>query len=221
VRAKQELETISRLVEKGRLTSGSVGNRVKKALRREHLSSFVVTEIGGTSEEPTFSWRVDAERRRVLETTRLGRRVLCTDRHTWTNERIVTAFRGQWNVEEMFRRSKKGGVVPWGPSFQWADASLRLHTFAAVIGLLLVSLARQVMKSDLSARRLMESLAEIEATQVRTAAAGIGRRPTVLLAPQLDEIQRRAVKVFELDRWLPALASARRIRSKRSTKSGV
>lgn len=217
-RAKQELETIARQVEKGRLSRASIENRVKKALRREHLSSFVVTEIGGTSTEPTFSWRVDAERRHVLETTRLGRRVLCTDRHTWTSERIVTAFRGQWNVEELFRRAKKGGVVPWGPSFQWADASLRLHTFAAVIGLLLVSLVRLVMKSDLSARRLMESLAEIEATQVRTAATGIGRRPTVLLAPQLDEIQRRGVKAFALERWLPALASARRIRSKRAAK---
>jgi len=40
-----------------------------------------------------------------------------------------------WNVEELFRRTKKGGVVPWGPSHQWVDSSLRLHTFATVIGL--------------------------------------------------------------------------------------
>ena len=31
---------------------------------------------------------------------------------------MVHAFRGQWNVEELFRRAKKGGVVPWGPSHQ-------------------------------------------------------------------------------------------------------
>jgi hypothetical protein len=57
----------------------------------------------------------------------LGRRVLCTDRHVWSTGRIVHAFRGQWNVEELFRRAKKGGVVPRGPSHQWADSSLRLH----------------------------------------------------------------------------------------------
>ena len=44
--------------------------------------------------------------------------------------RIVHAFLGQWKVEELFRRAKKGGVAPWGPSHQWADTSLRLHTFA-------------------------------------------------------------------------------------------
>ena len=84
---------------------------------------------------------VAAALRRELEKTRLGRRVLCTDQHLWSTGRIVHAFRGQWNVEELFRRSKKGGVVPWGPSHQWADGSLRLHTFATVLGLMLVSLA--------------------------------------------------------------------------------
>src|ERR1017187_8713644 len=53
-----------------------------------------------------------SEARRQLEKTRLGRRVLCTDHHLWSTGRIVQAFRGQWNVEELFRRAKKGGVVP-------------------------------------------------------------------------------------------------------------
>ena len=141
-KAEQELEKLERLVRAGRIRRKSLEERVGKALRREHLASFVVTEVGGTDKSPTLSWRVDAERRKLLEQTRLGRRVLCTDRHTWGTERIVHAFRGQWNVEELFRRSKRGGVVPWGPSFQWADASLRLHTFATVIGLMLVSLAK-------------------------------------------------------------------------------
>ena len=82
----------------------------------------------------------DATLRRQLEQTRLGRRVLCTDQHHWSTERIVYAFRGQWNVEELFRRAKRGGVVPWGPSHQWGDGSLRLHTLATVLGLMLVSL---------------------------------------------------------------------------------
>lgn len=89
----------------------------------------------------------------------------------------------------------------------------RLHTFASVIGLMLVSLARLAMKTDLSARRLMESLGQIEATLVRTAGRGMGRRPTVHLAPQLDDVQRRAVKVFDLARWLPGLSSARQRRA--------
>lgn len=206
-KAKVELEQLERLVQSGRIRRGSLEHRLKKTLGREHLSSFVVAEIGGTDKRPTLSWQVDAERRRQLEHTRLGRRVLCTDRHNWSTERIVWAFRGQWNVEELFRRAKKGGIAPWGPSFQRADGSLRLHTFATVIGLMLVSLAKLALGTPASVKAMMATLAGITATLVRTTTGGMGRRPTVMLPPELTLEQRRAVKVFELERWFPALSS--------------
>ncbi len=206
-KAKQELERLERLVQRGRITRSNLERRARKALAREHLSVFVVLEFGGDEKAPTLEWRVDLGLRRRLEKTRLGRRVLCTDRHTWSTGRIVHAFRGQWNIEELFRRAKKGGVVPWGPSHQWADGSLRLHTFATVLGLMLVSLAKIALGTNLSARAMMQSLAAIRATLVRTTTGGPGRRPTVMLAPELTSLQRRAVKTFDLDRWFPALLS--------------
>jgi len=98
--------------------------------------------------------------------------------------------------------------VPWGPSPQWADASLRLHTFATVIGLTLVSLARMALGTGKSARSTMQILAGIEATMVRVRTKGRGRRATVLLAPELTAEQRKAVQTFELGRWMPALLSS-------------
>lgn len=206
-KAKKELRLIERLVQAGRISRSKLEPRAAKALAREHLSSFVVTEVGGDEKAPTFSWRVDAVLRRQMEKTRLGKRVLCTDRNVWSTGRIVHAFRGQWNVEELFRRAKKGGVVPWGPSHQWADGSLRLHTFATVLGLMLVSLAKIALGTDLSTRAMMQSMAGIRATLVRTTTGGSGRRATVMLAPELTGEQRRAVKTFELDRWFPTLLS--------------
>src|SRR5437773_11668277 len=125
----------------------------------------------------------------------------------WSTGRIVQAFRGQWNVEELFRRAKKGGVVPWGPSQQWADGSIRLHTFATVLGLMLVSLEKIEIGTGDSALAMMGDLAEIRATLVRTKTGGPGRRATVMIAPELTTSQRRAVKAFELDRWMPTLLS--------------
>jgi transposase len=212
VKATAELERLERLVTGGRIKRVSLQQRVKKALRREHLSAFVVADVDGTEAAPTFRWHIDADRRRTLEQTRLGRRVLCTDRHSWSSDRIVAAFRGQWNVEELFRRAKKGGVAPWGPSFQHADGSLRLHTFATVIGLMLVSLARIALGTEASARAMMEMLAGITATLVRTTTGGTGRRPTFMLPPELNAEQRRAVKLCELDRWMPSLLSCMRTR---------
>jgi transposase len=214
IKATAELEKLARLVDAKKIRRASLTHRAKKALRREHLSTFVIIDVGGTEASPTIAWHIDEDRRRALEQTRLGRRVLCTDQHSWTTERIVHAFRGQWNVEELFRRAKKGGIAPWGPSFQHADGSLRLHTFATVIGLMLVSLVRIELGADESVRKMMESLAGIRATLVRTTTGGMGRRPTVALAPELTTRQRRVVKVFELARWMPSLVSCMATRAR-------
>ena len=206
-KAKAELDKLDRLVKAKRISRSSLEQRISKTLGREHLSRFVIAEIGGDDKQPTLRWHVDGALRREMEKTRLGRRVLCTDHHLWSTGRIVQAFRGQWNVEELFRRAKKGGVAPWGPSHQWADGSIRLHTFATVLGLMLVSLAKIALGTSDSARAMMSDLAEIRATLVRTTTRGPGRRATVMIAPELSTSQRRAVKVFELDRWMPTLLS--------------
>jgi hypothetical protein len=208
LKAKEELRKLERRAASGRMKREALESRVQKALNREHLAEFVVAEIKERGGRLSLEWHVDAARRRLLERTRLGRRVLCTDRHVWSTGRIVQAFRGQWNVEELFRRAKKGGVAPWGPSHQWSDKSLRLHTFATVIGLELVSLARLALGTQRSARGMMKTLSEIEATQVQVRAKRRGRPATILLAPDMSREQHDCVEIFDLGRWNPVFISS-------------
>jgi len=194
---------------RGRYSVESVLARVDRVLAREHLADFVVAEVGGTDEAPTLTYTVDDQKRRELERTRLGRRVLCTNHHSWSTQRIISAFRGQWNVEELFRRAKKGGVAPWGPSYQRLDSSLRLHTFSTVLGLTLVSIAKLALGFEGSAREMMEQLSDVRATVVTEATGAPGRRPAYTIPPTLNKLQSQSVGVFELDSWLPSLQSSR------------
>ena len=211
-KAQLELKALERRVKDGKVTQSRLAQRVIQVLRREHLSSFVVTTIGGTQRQPTFSWEIDPKARRKFENTQLGKRVLCTDRHVWSTEKILSAFRSQWNVEELFRRAKGGGIAPWGPSFLRADSSLRLHTFACVLGLTLVSLARVALGSDLPIAAVMSRLSAIKATELSVPPKGRGRPTIHLLAPVVDALQVEAIRIFELERWMPALASCRKPR---------
>ena len=205
-KAKVELRKLERRAASGRIQREALQERVRKTLQREHLWAFVRATVNQNGKQLSLHWHVDAARRRRLERRRLGRRVLCPDRHVWSSGRIVYAFRGQWRVEELFRRAKKGGLVPWGPSHQWADSSLRLHTFATVIGLTLVSLVCVALATRQSALSMMRTLAEVKATLVRVRSKERGRRATVMLAPDLSAEQRQAVKIFELERWMPTLS---------------
>jgi len=206
--AKEELCRLERRAASGRIRREALESRVQKALGREHLSEFVITKVTEAGGKLSLQWHIDTAQRRHLERTRLGRRVLCTDRHLWSTGRIVHAFRGQWNIEELFRRAKKGGVVAWGPSHQWADNSLRLHTFATVIGLMLVSLVHLTLGARKSARSTMKSLSEINTTFVQVRTNERGRRPTVMLAPELTAEQRKAARTFDLGRWMPTILSS-------------
>jgi len=207
-KAKLELGKLERRAASGRIPREALEAKVRKALQREHLSAFVIATVQETRGRVSLHWYVDEAQRRLLERTRLGRRVLCTDHHLWSNGRIVHAFRGQWNVEELFRRAKKGGIAPWGPSHQWADNSLRLHTFATVIGLTLASLVRLTLGSRKSAQSTMKTLSEVQATLVRVRTKNRGRRATVMLGPDVTAEQRKAIKLFELERWMPTLLSS-------------
>jgi hypothetical protein len=207
-KARVELRKLELRAASGRIQREALEERVRRVLQHELLSEFVVAEVKDGRGRLSFHWHVDPARRRRLEHTRLGRRVLCTDRHLWSTGRIVHAFRGQWNVEELFRRAKKGGVAPWGPSHQWADSSLRLHTFATVIGLALVSLARLKLGVRKSVRSAMKTLSDVKATLVRVRTKERGRRATVMLGPDLSADQRNAVDTFDLGRWMPTLLSS-------------
>ncbi len=207
--AKVELRQLERRAASGRIQREALEERVRKTLQRERLAEFVRATVNQNGKQLSLDWHVDAARRRRLERRRLGRRVLCTDRHVWSSGRIVYAFRGQWKVQELFHRAKQGGLVPWGPSHQWADSSLRLHTFATVIGLTLVSLVCLALGTRQSALSMMKTLAEVKATLVRVSTKQRGRRATVMLAPDLSAEQRQAVKIFELERWMPTLLSSR------------
>jgi hypothetical protein len=119
-KAKEELGKLERGAASGRIQRQALEDRVQKALRREHLSEFVIATVKQGRGKVSLHWHVDAARRRLLERTRLGRRVLCTDHHAWSTGRIVYGFRGQWNVEELFRRAKGrilGAIAPVGRQF--------------------------------------------------------------------------------------------------------
>jgi hypothetical protein len=71
----------------------------------------------------------------------------------------------------------------------------------------LVALARLACGTKQSAPAFMQELADINATLVRTNTGQKGRRPAVMLLLELSPTQQKAVRIFELARWIPSLSS--------------
>lgn len=193
-----------------RFTGTSLKQRVAKLTCREHVREVLDIVVAGPENAPTLVVTPNDEGRKRLIRERLGKRVIVTDQHEWSTERIVKTFRSQWKVERAFRRMKRGAVSPWGPSYQWTDDSLRAHTFATVLGLQLATLAKVKLERagiKRTTKGTLKLLAGIRLTRLRIACDGPGRPREVLVPARLDADMRNAAAIFGIEQWTPVFSA--------------
>jgi transposase len=113
-----------------------IGGWLSSAQFLEELIRYELKHEGG-------NWRlqfdVDSSEFNRLMTKRLGRTVLMTNRMDWNEEQVVGAYRGQQQVEKVFRGLKDGDWLGWGPMYHWTDSKIRVHAFYCMLGISLLN----------------------------------------------------------------------------------
>jgi transposase len=128
---------------------------------------FKTTVVMTPKEFIQVQYYVDHEAISQLSRTVLGKTILFTDNHEWTDEQIVRAYRAQYHIEHAFREMKNPHFLGWNPRFHWTDQKIRVHAFYCVAALTLVSLIRRDLKNNglsLSTESLMKNLNGIRET---------------------------------------------------------
>jgi transposase len=82
---------------------------------------------------PELSYQVNDDALQKILDEGLGKTILFTDNHTWTNEEIILAYRGQAGIENCFVTMKNPHFISWSPMFHWTDHNVRVHAFYCVI----------------------------------------------------------------------------------------
>lgn len=125
-------------------------------------------------------YHVNQDALRHLENEVFGKRMLITERHDWSDEEILRAYRGQSHVEAAFRQLKDNDHLAVRPQYHWTDQKVHVHTFICLLGLLLARVLefearRQGYSQGLSA--LLEQLATLRLARVLRPALTPGGRP--------------------------------------------
>ena len=84
---------------------------------------------------------VDKDQLTYLKEKWLGRRILITNRHSWTTEEIVLAYWGQSNVETAFKNMKNPFHLAIRPQYHWTDQKIEVHAFICLLAFLMVMVA--------------------------------------------------------------------------------
>jgi len=189
------------LTAKRRRKRESVDKAVAKVCEAGQLKKTLVTEI--IERQPGYfelRYHVDMQRYEDLCSHYFGRRLLVTNRDTWTTEDIIAAYRGQSHVEAAFRTVKDPFHLAVRPQYHWTDQKIRVHVFCCLMAYLMVSLmTREIRKIGLkySARQMLDLLDEIRiATYVEAPAQSRPGRPSI--RTQMETCSPTAMQLFRL-----------------------
>ena len=166
---------------------------------------FVVTIKEAENGLPSLRYRFDRVAYMRLQRRRLGKPLLFTDNAHWSDEDIVSAYRGQHHVENAFRQMKDVHYVSFRPAHHWTDQKLKVHAFTCVLALMLCSLLRCELHRKglhLSIDRMLETLETIREVQV-VLSSGRGRPRVRTTHSKLEPLAEKLFKGLDLGRYLP------------------
>ena len=204
---RQKLEDrAAGIITRGRCPSKeSIEGQCKGILSRQHMKRLIRTEVSESSDGiPRLSYEVDAEAFQALSETCLGKTILITNRKAWDEASIVSAYRSQFIIENVFKEMKDRQTGSWWPLHHWTDSKIQVHGLYCTIALLLRALAlRRVSRAGLtlSMPRFLAELDTIrEVINVYPKKRGkkAGRQQTVLT--KTSELQDRILTILGLSK---------------------
>lgn len=209
-KARRELRELKGVVERGRhrMDERACAERIEGILRRRWLSEVVKIEFDLARRRLTF--RTDQRALARVRRREWGKRLIFTDRHQWSDEQIVRAYRSQAEAEESFRQMKDPAFCSFSPAFHWTDQKLRVHAFYCTLALLIVQLMlRQLRRSgvELGPTLTLRALTDIhETTLIYPPAGGKQGRPRAhTQLAKMDPTQRRLFDALGLAELAPSL----------------
>ena len=184
-------------------TVASVTKQVDAILTGRHMKELIRTAVTSRRGRPRLRYHLDQPAWARLQRTLLGKNILFTDQTDWSDEAIVRAYRGQYHIEEAFKRMKNPHFVSWRPLHHWTDQKIRVHAFYCVLALLLSSLLRRILarKSiELSIVKMFETLEDIKEVALVYRDARSKTRPVITYS-RLSPLQQRVIAALDLARF--------------------
>jgi len=178
--------------------------KINKMLRREYMKDIIEVHCETVNGFVQLRYGVDPHAISRLSRTVLGKTILFTDNHGWTDEQIIRGYRAQYHIEHAFREMKNPHVLGWNPRFHWTDDKIRVHAFYCVAALTLVSLLRRELSArglPISAERLMTELSGIYET-ISVYPQGKKRQPLLSYSlSHLNGTQKQLYNLLDLQRF--------------------
>ena len=180
--------------------------KVNGWLKARHMKELFSVEIKESDGYVLLYYRFIHPAWQRLQKTLLGKTLLFTDLHHWSDVDIVRGYRSQHHVEASFRAMKDPHHICLRPQYHWTNQKIEVHVFCCVLALMLVSLLKRELNQQGiqgSIPGLIEELGKIRQLAVVYPPSPGKRKPTIqTTVSKMSHRQQKLYDTLELHRFL-------------------
>jgi len=184
-------------------TLESVEKQCKDFVSRQHLKRIITVTVNrGVNDFPFLEYAIETDAIHELSNTYLGKNIIITSRENWSTDKIITAYRSQFIIEDVFKELKDRNTGSWWPMHHWTDSKIKVHGLYCTIALLIRALMlRQVTKQGLrlSMKRVLKELdgiREVVNIHPRKGRQKTDRKQAVL--SKASDVQKQLISILGL-----------------------
>jgi len=149
----KKLENLKKQLEnpktRTKLSKEDLEERLDKIIKGQFIKGILQYKIIELKNDKySFTYNLNQELFDKLKSEILGRQILVTNRHEWSNKEIILAYRGQAKVEYAFRNLKNPFHMAVRPQYHWTDQKIEVHILICIIGYLLSVAAYTKVKKN-------------------------------------------------------------------------
>lgn len=173
-----------------KLTRKEILEKCENIAKGQFVQDIITWTLLRKNKHYKIGYGVDDNKVEELKKTRLGYRILMTDRHKWSNEEIIEAYHGQSKVEYAFLNMKNPYHGSMRPQRHWTDQKIEVHVFTCVLGFLFESIVyRRAQKLGYGQTSYDNLFDRLDGIRLASLIEKTGKRGRVKAVYQLEETE--------------------------------
>lgn len=143
----------------------NVQRRVDEIISHPRTKAVMDVKVSTLNESCRLEYGINQDKLNNMMKNELGRTLILSTRLEWAESEIISSYRSQQGIENVFRHMKNKDYLHWQPEFHWTNSKIQVHGLYCVLAMLLANLAhREITQNglDLSLLEMIEELNNIK-----------------------------------------------------------
>lgn len=179
--------------------------KVDSILSKPYTKEIIQVTIKSIGKTSHIEYSIDQKKLNLIVKTCLGRTLIFSSRLEWNEEEIISAYRSQNSIEEMFKLMKNRDYLHWQPSFHWTDHKIKIHSLYCVLALLMATLAHKTAVEngiDTTLLQMLDELQDIREVALIPTGKGLSKVENKIVLSRMSSKQKRLSEALEIQKIL-------------------